>query len=368
MSRPPSAAVGAWSSEPDRGKLFVGGLASDTREEALVDYFARYGEVKEAVVIRDRVTGNARGFGFVKFADPQASESALKEDKKHVIRGRTVTVRRATLRRQLHQNREFLNPEQNGQFIRSGEENGDRGFYNVHSTSTKKIFIGGLPDNVDQHELRSYFEKFGSVVDAVVMFDGVTRRSRGFGFITFSSEEPVAMALQNSHHELNGKLVEVKIATPKDDRKYANNRHDHDYHIAREDQRGARGPFYGPYPGNLYPSYGYYGYVNYVAQPFPPYAYGGLVGGLYSPTGLHGIQYGGLTSIPTTNSWNNSKRISGQVMHPDVVKRSGGDSVSVIDNVHEFNGNNENQNSLDVESQIGAMAGLDLEDVQCDAQ
>ncbi|XP_074557771.1 RNA-binding protein 1-like [Curcuma longa] len=340
---PPSAAVGAPPSELERGKLFVGGLSSDTREEALADYFARYGEVEEAVVIKDRVTGNARGFGFVKFADPQAAESALKEDKKHVIRGRTVTVRRAALRVHPHQNREFLNPDQNGQSMRSFNDNGD-----AHGTNSKKIFIGGLPDNVDQHDLQSYFEKFGSVVDAVVMFDGMTRRSRGFGFITFYSEEPVAMVLRNSHHELNGKLVEVKIAIPKDDRKYANNRYDYDYHNVRDDQRGGRGPFYAPYPGYLYPNYGYYGHVNYVTQPFPPHAYGGLVG-VYNSSGLHGFQYGGLISFPA-NPWNNSKRISEHVMHPSVV-----------------NGNNENQSSTDAESQIGGVAQSELEDVECGA-
>ncbi|KAG6517052.1 uncharacterized RNA-binding protein C660.15-like [Zingiber officinale] len=343
MSRPlppPSAAVGAPSSELERGKLFVGGLSSDTREEALADYFVRYGEVEEAVVIKDRVTGNARGFGFVKFADPQTAETALKEDKKHVIRGRKVTVRGAVLRVHPHQNREFVNPDRNGQSMRSFDDNGDRMLHNIYSANSKKIFIGGLPDNVDQQDLKSYFEKFGSVVDAVVMFDGMTRRSRGFGFITFSSEEPVATVLRNSHHELNGKLVEVKIAIPKDDRKYADNRYDYDYHNVREDQRGGRGPFYAPYPGYLYPNYGYYGHVNYVTQPFPPYAYGGLVG-VYNSTGLHGFQYGGLISIPA-NPWSNSKRISEHVMHPNVVKRSSGDSMSVTDHGHGLNGNNEN--------------------------
>lgn len=173
------------------------------------------------------------------------------------------------------------------------------------------------------------------------------------------------MVLRNSHHELNGKLVEVKIAIPKDDRKYANNRYDYDYHNVREDQRGGRVPFYAPYPGYLYPNYGYYGHVNYVTQPFPPHAYGGLVG-VYNTQGLQGFQYGGLMTIPA-NTWNNSKRISEHGMHPNVVKRSSGDSMSVTNHDHEFNGNNENQSGTDAESQIGGMAQLDSEDVECGA-
>lgn len=50
---------------------------------------------------------------------------------------------------------------------------------------TKKIFVGGLAATVDEEALRGYFQEFGAVDDAVVMFDHENRRPRGFGFITF---------------------------------------------------------------------------------------------------------------------------------------------------------------------------------------
>jgi RNA recognition motif-containing protein len=53
---------------------------------------------------------------------------------------------------------------------------------------TKKIFVGGLPTTVDEPQFKSYFEKFGTVTDAVVMMDRATQRSRGFGFVTFDTE------------------------------------------------------------------------------------------------------------------------------------------------------------------------------------
>lgn len=82
-----SLAASAW----DGGRLFVGGISSDTREETLAEHFERYGEVKEVVVMRNRVTGSGRGFGFVQFANLEGPERALKEAK-HVIHGRTVSA------------------------------------------------------------------------------------------------------------------------------------------------------------------------------------------------------------------------------------------------------------------------------------
>jgi RNA recognition motif-containing protein len=54
----------------------------------------------------------------------------------------------------------------------------------------RKLFVGGLPPNVTDHDFRTFFEKFGTVLDSVVMFDRETHRSRGFGFVTFA--DPVS--------------------------------------------------------------------------------------------------------------------------------------------------------------------------------
>lgn len=88
----PSSSSSAPSPASEKGKLFVGGISSETREEALAEHFKKYGEVKEVVVMRDRTTGNGRGFGFVQFAEPDSAERALQEKEKHVIRGRTVSA------------------------------------------------------------------------------------------------------------------------------------------------------------------------------------------------------------------------------------------------------------------------------------
>lgn len=75
--------------EMELGKLFIGGISWDTNEERLREYFQSFGEVVEAVIMKDRTTGRARGFGFVVFSDPSVAEKVVME--KHMIDGRTVS-------------------------------------------------------------------------------------------------------------------------------------------------------------------------------------------------------------------------------------------------------------------------------------
>lgn len=81
---------------------------------------------------------------------------------------------------------------------------------------TRKIFVGGLASTVTESDFKTYFDQFGTVTDVVVMYDHNTQRPRGFGFITYDSEEAVDRVLHKTFHELNGKMVEVKRAVPKD--------------------------------------------------------------------------------------------------------------------------------------------------------
>lgn len=81
---------------------------------------------------------------------------------------------------------------------------------------TKKIFVGGLASTVTESDFKKYFDQFGTITDVVVMYDHNTQRPRGFGFITYDSEGAVDRVLHKTFHELNGKLVEVKKAVPKE--------------------------------------------------------------------------------------------------------------------------------------------------------
>ena len=74
--------------DSDQGKLLIGGISWETNEDRLKDYFGNYGEVLQTVIMRDKISGKHRGFGFVVFADPSVLDRVLQD--KHVLDGRTV--------------------------------------------------------------------------------------------------------------------------------------------------------------------------------------------------------------------------------------------------------------------------------------
>jgi len=102
----------------------------------------------------------------------------------------------------------------------SGGDMGSQGESSGRSTpssdsSPGKLFVGGLSWQTSQEKLREYFGQFGNVTDVLVMKDPITQRSRGFGFITFSTPEAVDRVLSVPSHSLDGKKIDPKHATPK---------------------------------------------------------------------------------------------------------------------------------------------------------
>ncbi|KAJ4764165.1 RNA-binding (RRM/RBD/RNP motifs) family protein [Rhynchospora pubera] len=77
-------------------KVFVGGLAWETQKETLREHFEQYGEILEAVIISDKLTGRSKGYGFVTFKDAEAAKKAC-EDATPVINGRRANCNLASL-------------------------------------------------------------------------------------------------------------------------------------------------------------------------------------------------------------------------------------------------------------------------------
>jgi len=76
-----------------------------------------------------------------------------------------------------------------------------------------RLFVGGLPWAADDQDLREAFSQFGNVTDCKVVLDRETNRSRGFGFVTFETEEQAAAAIAAMEGgQLGGRNVTVKIA------------------------------------------------------------------------------------------------------------------------------------------------------------
>ncbi|KAM9855791.1 heterogeneous nuclear ribonucleoprotein A1-like isoform 1-T2 [Aulostomus maculatus] len=81
----------------------------------------------------------------------------------------------------------------------------------------RKLFIGGLSFETTDESLRTHFEQWGSLTDCVVMRDPNSKRSRGFGFVTYSSVQEVDAAMAARPHKVDGRLVEPKRAVSRED-------------------------------------------------------------------------------------------------------------------------------------------------------
>ncbi|EAU33349.1 hypothetical protein ATEG_06805 [Aspergillus terreus NIH2624] len=160
--------------------MFIGGLNWETTDQSLKDYFSQFGEVQECTVMRDSATGRSRGFGFLTFRDPKTVNTVMV--KEHYLDGKIIDPKRAIPRDE--------------------------------QEKTSKIFVGGVSQEANEQDFKSFFMQFGRVVDATLMIDKDTGRPRGFGFVTFDSEAAVEAALSRPL-EILGKPIEVKKAQPR---------------------------------------------------------------------------------------------------------------------------------------------------------
>ncbi|XP_041120399.1 heterogeneous nuclear ribonucleoprotein A3-like isoform X4 [Polyodon spathula] len=81
----------------------------------------------------------------------------------------------------------------------------------------RKLFIGGLSFETTDESLREHFEQWGKLTDCVVMRDPLNKRSRGFGFVTYSCATEVDAAMEARPHKVDGRVVEPKRAVSRED-------------------------------------------------------------------------------------------------------------------------------------------------------
>ncbi|XP_051517456.1 heterogeneous nuclear ribonucleoprotein A1-like isoform X3 [Myxocyprinus asiaticus] len=175
--------------EPEQlRKLFIGGLSFETTDDSLRAYFEQWGTLTDCVVMKDPNTKRSRGFGFVTYSNGSEVDAAM-DARPHKVDGRLVEPKRAVSR-----------------------EDSNKPF--AHTT-VKKIFVGGIKDDTEEHHLRDYFTDFGKIEAIEIMVDHKTGNKRGFAFVTFDDHDSVDRIVIQKYHTVNGHNCEVRKALSK---------------------------------------------------------------------------------------------------------------------------------------------------------
>ncbi|CAM8927426.1 unnamed protein product [Rhodiola kirilowii] len=177
------------SQSRELGRLYVGNLPYSMTGDQLKEVFGEAGRVATVEIVYDRVTDRSRGFGFVTMASVDEAKEAIRMYDGAQIGGRTVKVNFPEVPR--GGEREIMGPK-----IR----NSYKGFVD----SPHKVYAGNLSWDLTSQQLRDIFADEPGLLAARVIYDRDTGRSRGFGFVTFTSAEEVQAAL----NALNGKEIE----------------------------------------------------------------------------------------------------------------------------------------------------------------
>ncbi|XP_061364865.1 28 kDa ribonucleoprotein, chloroplastic-like [Gastrolobium bilobum] len=170
-------------------KIFVGNLPFDVDSEKLAMLFETAGTVMVAEVIYNRATDRSRGFGFVTMSTVEELEKAVEKFSGYDLDGRVLTVNKAAPK--------GAQPERPPRAFDNG----------------LRVYVGNLPWDVDNVRLEQIFSEHGKVENARVVYDRETGRSRGFGFVTMSSETDINDAIAAlDGQSLDGRAIRVNVA------------------------------------------------------------------------------------------------------------------------------------------------------------
>ncbi|KAM9307624.1 polyadenylate-binding protein 1 isoform 2-T2 [Gastrophryne carolinensis] len=169
--------------------VYIKNFGEDMDDERLKEMFNKYGPALSVKVMTDD-SGKSKGFGFVSFERHEDAQKAVDDMNGKDMNGKTIYVGRAQkkVERQTELKRKFEQMKQ------------DR----ITRYQGVNLYVKNLDDGIDDERLRKEFSPFGTITSAKVMMEG--GRSKGFGFVCFSSPEEATKAVT----EMNGRIVATK--------------------------------------------------------------------------------------------------------------------------------------------------------------
>lgn len=184
---------GILDGEADQGpvgtKLYFGNLPYSVDSAQLAGIIQDFGSPELIEVLYDRDTGRSRGFAFVTMSSIEDCNAVIENLDGKEYMGRTMRVNFSDKPKP----KDPLYPE-----------------------TEHKLFVGNLSWSATAESLTQAFQEYGNVVGARVLYDGETGRSRGYGFVCYSTRSEMEAALESLNGvELEGRAMRVSLAQGK---------------------------------------------------------------------------------------------------------------------------------------------------------
>ncbi|RAO66259.1 uncharacterized protein BHQ10_002271 [Talaromyces amestolkiae] len=182
--------------ERDKRTVFVQQLAARLRTKELIAFFEKVGPVKEAQIVKDRVSGRSKGVGYVEFKDESSVPLAIQLTGQKLL-GIPIIAQLT----EAEKNRLARNPEAS-----SGQS---------ASAPFHRLYVGNIHFSITENDIQNVFEPFGEL-EFVQLQKDETGRSRGYGFVQFRDPNQAREALEKMNgFDLAGRPIRVGLGNDK---------------------------------------------------------------------------------------------------------------------------------------------------------
>ncbi|KAJ5091295.1 hypothetical protein NUU61_006165 [Penicillium alfredii] len=194
--RSPSKSPELNEDERDRRTIFVQQLAARLRTKELMAFFEKVGPVKEAQIVKDRVSGRSKGVGYVEFKGEESVPAAIQLTGQKLL-GIPIIAQLT----EAEKNRQARNPAAS-----SGPQ---------HSAPFHRLYVGNVHFSITESDLQNVFEPFGELEFVQLQKDD-TGRSKGYAFVQFRDPNQARDALEKMNgFDLAGRAIRVGLGNDK---------------------------------------------------------------------------------------------------------------------------------------------------------
>ncbi|OBT67927.1 hypothetical protein VE03_02582 [Pseudogymnoascus sp. 23342-1-I1] len=182
--------------ERDKRTVFVQQLAARLRSKELIAFFEKVGPVKEAQIVKDRVSGRSKGVGYVEFKNEESVAAAIQLTGQKLL-GIPIIA-------------QLTEAEKNRQ-VRTTEPTSN----NPNQIPFHRLYVGNIHFSITEGDLQNVFEPFGEL-EFVQLQKEDQGRSRGYGFVQFRDPHQAREALEKMNgFDLAGRPIRVGLGNDK---------------------------------------------------------------------------------------------------------------------------------------------------------